>query len=67
MAQILLDAPVRNSGQVVDLNIFSSGGQDVMLSPPWQRRKLPWDALGENPCGALLPVPPPISLLWNTL
>jgi hypothetical protein len=46
---------VLDGGQVVDLNIFSSGDRDAMLSPPWQRHKSPWDALGENACGTLLP------------
>jgi hypothetical protein len=62
VAQISLASPVRDDGQVVDLSVFSSCGWDAMLSPPWQRRKLPWDALGQNPCGALLPMPPQISV-----
>jgi hypothetical protein len=60
VTQISLDPRVRDGGQVVDLSVLSSGGWDAMLSPPWQRCKPPWDALGEIPCGALLPVPPPI-------
>jgi hypothetical protein len=47
---------------VVDLSIFSSGGRDAMLSPPWQRQKPPWDALSENHYDAMLLVPPPISV-----
>jgi hypothetical protein len=41
---------------VVELS-FSSCGREAMLSPPWQWRKPPWDALGENPYGALPLVP----------
>jgi hypothetical protein len=73
VTQISLDLLVRDGGLVVDLSIFSSGGWDAMLSPPWQRRKPPWEVLGEIPCGALLPVPPLISiplrslLLWSML
>jgi hypothetical protein len=33
---------------VVDLRAFSKPNRDVMLSPPYQWRKPPWDALGEN-------------------
>jgi hypothetical protein len=62
VTQISLDPPVRDGGLVVDLSIFSSGGRDAMLSPPWQQCKLSWDALSENPCGTLLLMPPPISV-----
>jgi hypothetical protein len=43
---------------VVDLSTFSRPGRDAMLSPPCQRQKLPWDAMGEDPYGALPHVPP---------
>jgi hypothetical protein len=62
VTQISLDPPVQDGGHVVDLSIFSSGGRDAMLSPPWQRQKPLWDALSENHYDALLLVPPPSSV-----
>jgi hypothetical protein len=61
VAQISLP-PVRDGRLVVDMSVFCICDQDVILSPPWQRQKPPWDVLYENTCGALPPVPPQLSV-----